>query len=90
MKPDRLVKWARPALIWSGLVMSALTDVLIPLVSYYTTGKELKLSLDPNFWDAWSLCVAIYVGGRTVEKIDLAKLARGPKASQGGKSVEGS
>jgi len=68
----KITKWARPAIVWFGLVMMALTDVIIPLVSYCLTGNPLKLSMDPNFWDAWSLCVSIYVGGRSVEKMGVS------------------
>lgn len=67
-----IVSLARPAIIWFGLALMALTDVIIPSVSLFWRDEPLKLSLDPNFWDAWSLCVSIYVGGRSVEKLGVS------------------
>jgi len=67
-----IVRFARPAIIWFGLCLMALTDVVIPCVSLIWRSEPLKLSLDPHFWEAWTMIVSLYVGGRSVEKLGVS------------------
>ena len=76
---SRLIKFARPAIIWSGLILLTLTDVIIPTASLFWRPEPLKLTLDPNFWNAWTFCVSIYVGGRSFEKIGGFKKKGSPE-----------
>lgn len=67
-----VVRFARPAIVWSGLVLMALTDVIIPCASLLWRSEPLKLSLDPHFWEAWTMIVSLYVGGRSIEKLGVS------------------
>lgn len=71
MGEDKLTRWARPAIVWLGLIFTALTDVILPTVSQIFDLGLPKLTIDANFWDAWAIAVGLYVGGRSVEKIGL-------------------
>ncbi len=66
---NKLIRWARPALLWLGMVAMVLTDILLPSVSHFLGLGLPKLTVDKNFWDAWTFAVSIYIGGRTIEKI---------------------
>lgn len=77
MQSDKLTRWARPGILWLGMISMFLTDIALPVASKILNLDLPKLTLDPNFWDAWSWAVSIFVAGRSIEKIGLPAKFRG-------------
>lgn len=72
---DRFTRWARPGIVWAGLLFIFFTNVFLPAAAYFS-GKEVpKFELDPNFWDAWTIAVSVWAGGRSLEKLGFRSRA---------------
>lgn len=69
----KLIKWARPALLWVGILGVVVTDIILPAVSWFLGLGIPKFTIDANFWTAWSLAASLYIGGRSWEKIKAKK-----------------
>jgi hypothetical protein len=76
---DKFTRWARPAIVWSGLVFILITNVLLPCYAFLSGDMIPDLSLDPKFWDAWTVVVSVWAGGRTLEKVGIKNIFAGKK-----------
>jgi hypothetical protein len=80
---DLYTKRARPTVIYAGLAMMFLTEVLIPaivkIIQAFRVGQITEvqieaihqigqLDLPPEFWVAWGGVVSVYAVGRSAEK----------------------
>lgn len=68
---DRFTRWARPAIVWAGLSFIFLTNVLLPSYAFIAEKPFPDLKLDSNFWDAWTIAVSVWAGGRSLEKMGV-------------------
>lgn len=76
---DRFTRWARPAIVWAGLAFICLTNVALPSYAFFTSKPFPDLKLDPNFWDAWTIAVSVWAGGRSLEKMGVKNPLAGKK-----------
>lgn len=66
---DKLTKWARPGVVYTGLFVILLNHALIPfLASLGWADAGAIVSLPTEFWVAWSSVVGIWSVGRSAEK----------------------
>lgn len=68
---DRVVRWARPGIVWAGLLYMGLTNVVVPSVAFFTGRGMPTLNMDPHFWDAWTIVCSVWAGGRSLEKMGV-------------------
>lgn len=65
---DRYTKWARPTVVYSGILLIFLTSVILPMVGFYT-GREVPALVVPQvFWGGWTIVISVWSTGRTSEK----------------------
>ena len=68
---DKFTKRARPTIVYAGLVFVFITNVLIPVIAYFSgkTPEEMpQINLPSEFWWAWGTVVSVYGAGRSAEK----------------------
>lgn len=68
---DKVTRWARPGIVWAGLIFMGLTNVLIPSAGFFTGRGMPELRMDPHFWEAWTVVVSVWAGGRSLEKMGV-------------------
>ncbi len=87
---DRFTRWARPAIVWAGLLFIFLTNVVFPAVAYKDGKPAPEFKIDPAFWNAWTITISVWAGGRTVEKMGfrgrILELITGSKAQPAAQS----
>lgn len=65
---DKYTKWARPTVVYSGILLIFLTSVILPMVGFYT-GREVPALVVPQvFWGGWTIVISVWSTGRTSEK----------------------
>ena len=87
VQSDKYTKRARPTIIYSGLAMFILNDVIFPKLAILAAFMDDEVSRDiviaalapiaisPVFITSWAGIVAIYAGGRTLEKRGIKNAA---------------
>ena len=65
---DKYTKWARPTIVYSGIVLVFLTAVFFPILGFYTGKPTPDLVVPQVFWGGWTIVVSVWSGGRTSEK----------------------
>lgn len=68
---DKVTRWARPGIVWAGLLYMGLTNVLIPAIAFFTGRGMPEFKMDQQFWDAWTIVVSVWAGGRSLEKMGV-------------------
>jgi hypothetical protein len=68
---DKVTRWARPGIVWAGLLFMGMTNVLIPSAAFFMSRPMPTLNMDPHFWDAWTIVVSVWAGGRSLEKMGV-------------------
>lgn len=66
---DRFTKRARPMVVYSGLLFIFLVHVAFPIFAHFTGGTVPEISLPEEFWWAWTGVVAVWMTGRSMEKV---------------------
>lgn len=66
---DKYTKRARPTVVYAGLLLLAINNMVLPWVAYFVGKATLPtVEFPPEFWVGWSGIVATWAIGRTVEK----------------------
>lgn len=80
---DDFTKRARPMVVYSGLLFIFLVHVAFPIFTHFTGGTVPDISLPDEFWWAWTGVVAVWMTGRSMEKVGagnkVTKLITGSK-----------
>lgn len=66
---DKYTKRARPTVLYSGLAIMFINNVLLPWISYFLGRSIPQINLPGEFWLAWGGVAGVYAFGRTQEKI---------------------
>jgi hypothetical protein len=65
---DKFTKRARPWLLYSGMIMTAINYVLVPIVQQFA-GMDIKpFELPTQFWMAWGGASTAWIVGRSAER----------------------
>ncbi len=65
---DNFTKRARPTVVYAGLVLVTVNNVILPWVSHFTGDAPPSIEIPGVFWTAWAGICATWVIGRTAEK----------------------
>ena len=68
---DLYTKRARPTVLYAGLVILFINNVLLPWVSYFIGYNVPTINLPSEFWLAWGGVAGVYAFGRTKEKLRI-------------------
>jgi len=68
---DNYTKRARPTVLYAGLLIMFINNVLLPWIAYFKTGLAdiPTINLPSEFWIAWGGVASVYAFGRTKEKL---------------------
>lgn len=67
---DRYTKRARPTVVYAGLVLLAINNMVLPWIATFAGMHQLpQINFPPEFWYGWSGIVATWAIGRSVEKV---------------------
>jgi len=66
---DNYTKRARPTVIYAGLVILLINNVILPWITYFNGMSIPSIVLPDAFWFAWGGIAGVYAFGRTKEKI---------------------
>jgi hypothetical protein len=69
---DKYTKRARPTVVYSGLVFIFLVHVAFPLICFQTKETLPNLNLPDLFWQVWGGVCAVWMLGRTAEKMGIS------------------
>ncbi len=67
---DKYTKRARPTVLYAGLLILLINNVLLPWMSYFNGMHIPVINLPSEFWLAWGGVAGVYAFGRTKEKIE--------------------
>ena len=68
MSTDLFTRWARPGVVWSGVVIILVNYGLLPLLSFLFDRLWIPIAIPLEVWGAWGAVTTAWTVGRTVEK----------------------
>jgi len=66
---DNYTKRARPTVLYAGLIIMFVNNVLLPWLSFFKGLQVPAINLPSEFWLAWGGIASVYAFGRTKEKL---------------------
>jgi len=67
---DKYTKRARPTIIYMGLIVLVVNNVLLPWISHFIGSAPPAIAIPAEFWYAWAGVTGVYAFGRTKEKLN--------------------
>lgn len=77
---DKLTKWARPMVVYAGLVFMCVNNVVGPWAAHFFGQEIPAIDMPTEFWFAWGGIVATWSVGRTKEKMGIPNKIAGSKS----------
>ena len=69
---DNYTKRARPTIVYAGLAILAINNIVLPWVTHFLGEVIPKIDIPSEFWIAWGGVTGVYAFQRTQEKIKKA------------------
>lgn len=70
---DLFTKRARPTVLYAGLIIMLINNVILPWASYFKGLTVPAIELPSEFWLAWGGIASVYAFGRSREKLQKGK-----------------
>jgi len=71
---DNYTKRARPTVVYAGLVVLALNNIILPWIAYFAGSVTLPpIDIPAEFWYGWTGITGVYAFTRGQEKIATTK-----------------
>ncbi len=68
---DKVTKWARPSIVYMGLLFIMLDHVIFPWMAVFSQMPVPNIHLPTDFWVAWGGICATWSIGRSSERIGI-------------------
>ena len=66
---DNYTKRARPTVLYAGIIIMLINNVILPWISYFKGLQIPPINLPSEFWLAWGGIASVYSFGRSKEKL---------------------
>ena len=66
---DNYTKRARPTVLYAGIIIMLINNVVLPWISYFKGLQIPAINLPSEFWLAWGGIASVYSFGRSKEKL---------------------
>jgi len=70
---DNYTKRARPTVLYAGIIIMLINNVVLPWISYFKGLQIPAINLPSEFWLAWGGIASVYSFGRSKEKLNSNK-----------------